>query len=546
MTEVVFISDFFVEEGIMGGAEIFNHELMEMIKLKGYALDKLKCELLRPEHIFKDKFYIISNFLTLSEEVKNTLIKESISYIIIEHDHKYVATNNPTRFKNMIAPQMLVINQSFFENAKAVYCQSKIHTETFQKNLFTENLVNLGCNLWSKKHIEILSKYINSDKTKENVILYSNNKNKGTRQTVQFCKDKDIDFEYIMPCEYEKFIEQLSKSKTLYFLPQWLESFNRVTVEARILGCKVVTNKLIGAASEPWFKKIKGEELLTFINDQRENIVSKILASIEGKELNFFRIPESPKISIITSMYKSGEYIEHFMSEVTKQTIFDKCELIILDANSPDNEKVIIDKYLEKYDNIKYHRLSETLNVQETMNLGLDMASGEYLTLWNVDDTRDYNALKIMSHHLSTDPDADLVYADCFQTYTKNETLENNTSAGYWYEHSRFEFSKKAMIKCLPGPLPMWKRKMTDDNGKFDESLKFAGDWEMWLRCVSKGSRFKRINRTLGLYYMNPDGLSTSKSNYMEKFNEEKYLFNKYKDVFGKVVYNQFKEYFNG
>ena len=217
MTEIVFISDFFAEEGVMGGAEIFNHELMEIIKSKGYVLNKIKCESLKPEHIFNDKFYIISNFLTMSEEVKNTFIKESISYIIVEHDHKYVATNNPTKFKNMIAPQMLVINQSFFENAKAVYCQSKIHTETFQKNLFTENLVNLGCNLWSKNHIEILSKYINSDKTKENVILYSNNKNKGTRQTVQFCKDKDIDFEYIMPCEYEKFIEQLSKSKLCIF-----------------------------------------------------------------------------------------------------------------------------------------------------------------------------------------------------------------------------------------------------------------------------------------------------------------------------------------
>tara|TARA_R110000868_G_scaffold404502_1_gene682730 strand:+ start:196 stop:1836 length:1641 start_codon:yes stop_codon:yes gene_type:complete len=546
MTEIVFVSDFFLEEGVLGGAETFNHELIEVIKSRGYSLNKLKSNLIQPNHIFKNKFYIISNFLTMSEEIKNTFVKESISYIILEHDHKYVATNNPTKFKNMIAPQVYVINQLFFGAAKVVYCQSKIHTETFQKNLFTNNLVNLGCNLWSKNHIEILSKYINSDKTKENVILYSNNKNKGTGQTVQFCKDKGIDFEYIMPSEYEKFIEQLSKSKTLYFFPQWLESFNRVTVEARILGCKIVTNKMIGAASEPWFKKLKGEDLLTFIDEQRENVISKILAPIQGAEPDFFKAPESPKISIITSMYKAGEYIEHFMSEVTKQIIFNKCELIILDANSPDNEKIVIDKYLEKYDNIKYLRLSETLSVQETMNIGLDMATGEYLTLWNVDDTREYGALKILSHHLTTDPNVDLVYADCFQTYTKNERFDNNTSAGYWYEHSRFEFSKKAMIKCLPGPLPMWKRKMTDDNGKFDESLKFAGDWEMWLRCVSSGSRFKRINRTLGLYYMNPDGLSTSKSNQAEKFKEERSLFNKYKDIFGEKVYNQFKEHFNG
>ena len=51
----------------------------------------------------------------------------------------------------------------------------------------------------------------------------------------------------------------------------------------------------------------------------------------------------NPKISIITSLYKGGEYIKGFLEDIVNQTIFkDKCELIIIDANSPDNEKDII------------------------------------------------------------------------------------------------------------------------------------------------------------------------------------------------------------
>ena len=37
---------------------------------------------------------------------------------------------------------------------------------------------------------------------------------------------------------------------------------------------------------------------------------------------------------------------------MVSQTFFDKCEVIIIDANSPGNEKKVIDKYIEQFDNI--------------------------------------------------------------------------------------------------------------------------------------------------------------------------------------------------
>jgi len=48
----------------------------------------------------------------------------------------------------------------------------------------------------------------------------------------------------------------------------------------------------------------------------------------------------------------------------------------------------------------------------------------------------------------------------------------------------------------------------------------------------------------LGLYYLNPHGLSTSNESEKERFSEERLLFHKYKEVFGERVFNQFKGYF--
>ena len=86
---------------------------------------------------------------------------------------------------------------------------------------------------------------------------------------------------------------------------------------------------------------------------------------------------------------------------------------------------------------------------------------------------------------------------------------------------------------------------MHDDIGLFDESYKYSGDWEMWLRAVRNGSRFKMIDSAYGLYYMSPVGLSTSPENNKERFLEEKKVFWEYTDVFGEKVTNQYGGYFS-
>ncbi len=541
---IVFIADFFLEQGINGGAEAFNDELINMLKLKGYDVRKINSNKFQPSMVSDDHFYIVSNFMNLREESKSALVSKS--YVILEHDHKYVSTNDPSKFVNMIAPFKEIINKSFFEGAICVFCQSKIHAEVLQKNLLLDNIVNIGCNLWSEERLDFLETLVGTEKTKKNVILYSDNKNKGMPYAVQYCESNGIEYEFIMPCEYQEFIKQLAQSERVFFFPQWLESFNRVIIEARILGCKVTSNKLIGATSEPWFRNYKGLELAHFLREKREEICEKFINVIESRPLQFIPPLVAPKISIITSLYKGGKYIEHFMNEVTNQTVFKNCEFIILDANSPDGEYEIIKKYIEEHDNIIYERLETTPTVQETMNMAIKKCTGEFITLWNLDDTRAYEGLEVLSKILMVDPSISLVYGESLQTTKENETLGLNSSGGVLYQHSRMEFSKENMIKCLPGPMPLWRKSMTDEVGLFDETLKYAGDWDMWLRCVEAGHKFKRVPYVLGLYYMNPDGLSTSTKNAKERFIEEKSIFNKYKHVFGEKMYNRFKGYFNG
>ncbi len=544
MKKIVFIADFFLEDGISGGAEQYNHNLIDMLSSE-YDFEKIKSinttlEIIRDR---KDMFFIISNFMGLSEKCKKEISK--YKYLILEHDHKYVSTNDPSKFIDMLAPQEQIINKQFFENSIAILCQSKVHAEVLQKNLLVDNVINLSCNLWSDKQLSLLEEKQKIAKTIEYSILDSQNKNKGSLAAIKYCNDNGIVPNKIGQMQYEDFLSVIAKTKNLIFFPQWLESFNRLTVEAKILGCNIITNKLIGVASEAWFRNGKKESLVQTLRKKREEVLSIFKVLLDEEKHDFFIEPiKVPKISIITSLYNGDEFIDRFMRNITSQTVFEKCELIILDANSPGNEYQTIKEYEKKYKNIIYHRLEKRLSVQETMNLGIKKATGTFLTLANVDDLRKDNHIEFLSKALSVDSSIDLVYSDCYETDNLCDSADE-IQEGKLYEHSRYIFSKSNMIKCLPGPMPVWRANMHEKCGFFDEKYKYAGDWDLWLRAVKTGSRFKKIQKVLGIYYNNPNGLSTSAKNLVDKFKEEKEIFNKNKDVFGERNVKMFEGYFN-
>ena len=80
----------------------------------------------------------------------------------------------------------------------------------------------------------------------------------------------------------------------------------------------------------------------------------------------------------------------------------------------------------------------------------------------------------------------------------------------------------------LPHNNPMWRKNLHETFGYFREDYKSASDWEFWLRCVFGGSKFKKLQDTLGIYYFNPNGMSTNKDNEEWKRKEEKEIFKTY------------------
>jgi hypothetical protein len=270
---IVFLADLFFEDGINGGGELSNHELINLLSKKGHTVQKMHTSSLTKENMPPTETkLIIGNFLGLSEEIKNH-ISQNYSYIIYEHDHKYLKTRDPSPYQNYKAPSDQVINFEFYRAAKAIICQSKLHMRVVERNLQLDNIISVSGNLWSKESLDYLEEISTLQEDKEDIcsIMYSNIPNKNLEASILYCRVNNLKSEKIMPCSHKEFLSKLNKNKTLVFFPKTLETLSRIVVEARMLNCRVATNKKIGAASEEWFN-LKGKPLIEKMREKRLEI----------------------------------------------------------------------------------------------------------------------------------------------------------------------------------------------------------------------------------------------------------------------------------
>ena len=280
MNKIIFIADFFADE-VPGGGELNNQQLIEILRKRGVDVLEIKSQNVSRQFLQeqdKDTKFIIANFIGLTEENKSVLKLEK-EYIIYEHDHKYVKTRNPADYKDFIAPKDQIINFEFYKNSKAILCQSDFHANIVRANLNLDNIKSVGGNLWSHDILDFMYKVSLNKKQATCAIMSSDNWHKNTPDAIRLCKIKGWKYDLIPQSEYQHFLTRLGKSKRFVFLPKTPETLSRIVVEARMMGLSVITNNLVGATKEEWFK-LKGIELIDIMVGKRKEIpdlVQKVL-----------------------------------------------------------------------------------------------------------------------------------------------------------------------------------------------------------------------------------------------------------------------------
>lgn len=263
-----------------------------------------------------------------------------------------------------------------------------------------------------------------------------------------------------------------------------------------------------------------------------EKVYKMWAEEIYGEQIKRVEIKDLPKVSILTSVYGSAEYLNNCLQNIVDQTVFDeKCEVLLgHPTDSPDfeKEKEIILKFVGEYPNIFYYYvLDGNPNLYTVWNYLIELANGSILTNFNTDDVRSKDNVEKCLKMLYANPDICGVYYDVYVTDKFNESMEHNSSNGRKMQFPDFDPKYIKMFNAYAHAVTFWRKDLHTKYGKFNDKYKSAADWDFANRVVAAGEKYGKLNgEPLALYCFNTQsGLSTCEAKSESKRLEEKEIY---------------------
>jgi len=235
-------------------------------------------------------------------------------------------------------------------------------------------------------------------------------------------------------------------------------------------------------------------------------------------------------LSCYCPIYKGGQFVEGYMEDMLRQTIFEEVSFFILDCASPDNEVETIKKYA-KHNNITYLRLERDPGLYAAWNICIKNTESDLLTNWNIDDRKSPWSLEIMRDFLTLNKDVGLVYGDTIVSNIPNENWTNLRSKGLYISNETNSW-RDLLVNNNPHCMPMWRRDIHKRFGYFNEEYHTASDADLWLKVAKEGVKMQKINDTTGIYYYNPKGRSSDPSTLEKMIKEVTIMRQKYEPTY--------------
>ena len=139
-----------------------------------------------------------------------------------------------------------------------------------------------------------------------------------------------------------------------------------------------------------------------------------------------------PKISVVTASYNYENYIKETIESVLAQTYTD-WEMIIVDDGSKDNSVEVIKSYCEKDSRIELYQHENAVNkgLVETVKLGIEKASGEWLVFLESDDTITPDYMEVKLDALSNHPELVFIFND-INMFGDSEVIDSAKSQVFY------------------------------------------------------------------------------------------------------------------
>lgn len=213
-----------------------------------------------------------------------------------------------------------------------------------------------------------------------------------------------------------------------------------------------------------------------------------LLASTIGKRMTF-----NPLISVIIPIYNGANYVSDAIESILSQT-YSNFEIIIVDDGSTDDGATYeaVRPFLNR---VKYYR-KENGGVASALNTGILEMSGDYFAWLSHDDIFLPHKLESQISLLSEMKNRKiLLYSDYSIMNAKKEHMYDVILDANMLKDSSNHMP--VLRGCLNGCTMLIHKEIFEDCGKFDLTLRYTQDYELWGRICWKYPMIHQDNITV-------------------------------------------------
>lgn len=184
-----------------------------------------------------------------------------------------------------------------------------------------------------------------------------------------------------------------------------------------------------------------------------------------------------PKVSVLMPIYKTPpEYLKMSIESILAQTYKD-FEFLILDDCPKENREDFVKSY--KDSRIRYIKNDYNMGISASRNKLLELATGEYLAIFDHDDISLPNRLEKEVAYLDANPDVGVVSSNV-------KFMIKNKITKYPTENSaiKTELINSCVVKHTAALIR--KSVLQENNIRYEAAYSPAEDYMLWIRLLGK------------------------------------------------------------
>jgi hypothetical protein len=355
---IVFVSDAFADD-YPGGAELTTKALIDSAP-DSVSIFKIHASQITQKTVESgyQKYWIFGNYTSLDPKLIPIFVS-NCKYSVLEYDYKFCKYRSIEKHKFETGEDCDCHNElhgkyvsAFKHAAKTVFWMSEAQLAVYSERFpFLED-PNEGSrqiilsSIFSEHTFAKLFELKNAATDNGRyIVLGSESWIKGKKASIDYCQKNNLEYDVLWGVDYGTFLEKLSASAGLVYMPQGGDTCPRMVIEAQLMDKKVITNSNVQHTIEYPFSEGSNEDIWDYLTGRANHFW---LNTIDDMDMY-------PRISGYTTTYNCTSQKYPFTQSI--QSMLPFCEeVVVMDGGSDDGTWEELEKLAESNEKIKIYK----------------------------------------------------------------------------------------------------------------------------------------------------------------------------------------------